>query len=180
MLKCRTLPHFRASAPFPLQLVGKSGLLRVVEDGRLLTCLRPSFELESSLRFSLFLCEPPALLALSSACRVALLALIGQCPNSESEARIVVLSLLEGEFVRVPAEKRYEVDSRFISANEAIEYLVGLTPRDRKNFRRTQAWFDHCARIRSHLSSNTNGFSAHISAEASLENDTEFYRLDMF
>ena len=75
-------------------------------------------------------------------------------------------------------DRRYQVDSRFISANEAIEYLVGLTPRDRKNFRRTQAWFDHCARIRSHLGGGTLTLEPEIDVLQEKLDDMEFYKLD--
>ena len=47
----------------------------------------------------------------------------------------------------------YEVDLRFVTVEEAVEYLHALRGRERRNHRRVQAWFDHCERIRSHPSS---------------------------
>ncbi len=47
----------------------------------------------------------------------------------------------------------FDVDGDFISIEEVDEYLIGLTGRERRNYRRIQAWINHCKRIRSHPSS---------------------------
>ena len=47
----------------------------------------------------------------------------------------------------------FDVDARFVSLEEVDEYLIGLTGRERRNYRRIQAWINHCTRIRSHPSS---------------------------
>jgi hypothetical protein len=47
----------------------------------------------------------------------------------------------------------YLVDPELITADEAVDYIDGLSGRDRTNHRRIQAWFDHCARIRRNPSS---------------------------
>ena len=47
----------------------------------------------------------------------------------------------------------FDVDGDFISLEEVDEYLIGLTGRERRNYRRIQAWINHCKRIRSHPSS---------------------------
>ena len=47
----------------------------------------------------------------------------------------------------------FDVDGSFVSLEEVDEYLIGLTGRERRNYRRIQAWINHCKRIRSHPSS---------------------------
>jgi hypothetical protein len=51
----------------------------------------------------------------------------------------------------------FDVDFAHITPAEADEYLDGLQGRERSNRRRTQAWFDHCARIRAEPSSKITG-----------------------
>jgi hypothetical protein len=48
----------------------------------------------------------------------------------------------------------FEIDLRYITREEAFSYLLSLRGRERWNLHRTQAWFDHCARIRRHPSSH--------------------------
>lgn len=44
----------------------------------------------------------------------------------------------------------YRIDHRLITPAEASAFLRTLSGRHAENPRRTQAWFDHCARIRGH------------------------------
>ena len=55
---------------------------------------------------------------------------------------------------RVLESSEFRIDLTRISPEEARAYLEGLNLRERGNFRRAQAWFDHCARIRENPSSN--------------------------
>lgn len=42
----------------------------------------------------------------------------------------------------------YDIDPKYVSYQEVIDYIRRLGARERRNPRRIQAWIDHCARIR--------------------------------
>lgn len=52
------------------------------------------------------------------------------------------------------SREEFEIDPDRVSADEARAYLDAMNVRERNNHGRTQAWFDHCARIRANPGSN--------------------------